>query len=221
MSYLSPSPFNFTFAPSSPASTLFQGFGPQQQSFNSVPNRFGTLPPQQSQQPLPESIAQEYQGGKGGQSSYTDYYGNPAQPQDAYQQTTKTQNFQTYQTFPQNYPQEEKNYQQQQQPQRRRRPKNRRNQGSQQQQQQQPITYGAEHVEAIQNFNQNQNPQQHLDLLGHPHHPFVRVTPIQGPILANPQGHLPVVPLYSYNSIKNGTLYQIPVRNVFILEIEK
>lgn len=38
----------------------------------------------------------------------------------------------------------------------------------------------------------------------------LRVTPIQGPIYAK-DGMAPVVPLYSYNSVKNGTLYQIPV----------
>jgi len=37
-----------------------------------------------------------------------------------------------------------------------------------------------------------------------------RVAPILGPIYAK-DGYVPVVPLYSYPSVNNGTLYQIPI----------
>lgn len=39
------------------------------------------------------------------------------------------------------------------------------------------------------------------------------VTPIQGPILVK-NGSVPVVPLYSYPTINNGTLVQIPVSDI-------
>lgn len=42
------------------------------------------------------------------------------------------------------------------------------------------------------------------------HSPVPTVTPIQGPILVK-NGSVPVVPLYSYPTLNNGTLVQIPV----------
>lgn len=39
------------------------------------------------------------------------------------------------------------------------------------------------------------------------------VTPIQGPIFLK-NGSVPVVPLYSYPQLNNGTLVQIPVSNL-------
>jgi hypothetical protein len=46
--------------------------------------------------------------------------------------------------------------------------------------------------------------------------PNTRVTPIQGPIYAR-DGYVPVVPLYSYNAVNNGTLYQIPVSTAKVI----
>lgn len=43
------------------------------------------------------------------------------------------------------------------------------------------------------------------------HYPLPTVTPIQGPIFLK-NGSVPVVPLYSYPKINNGTFVQIPVR---------
>lgn len=43
------------------------------------------------------------------------------------------------------------------------------------------------------------------------HSPSPTVTPIQGPILVK-NGSVPVVPLYSYPTINNGSLVQIPVK---------
>lgn len=42
------------------------------------------------------------------------------------------------------------------------------------------------------------------------------VTPIQGPIFLK-NGSVPVVPLYSYPQLNNGTLVQIPVSNLIII----
>jgi hypothetical protein len=42
-------------------------------------------------------------------------------------------------------------------------------------------------------------------------HVSADVTPVQGPILLK-NGSMPVIPLYSYPTVYNGTFYQIPVR---------
>jgi len=42
------------------------------------------------------------------------------------------------------------------------------------------------------------------------------VTPIQGPIFLR-NGSVPVVPLYGYQKVSNGSLLQIPVSAVFVL----
>lgn len=48
------------------------------------------------------------------------------------------------------------------------------------------------------------------------HSPVPTVTPIQGPILVK-NGSVPVVPLYSYPTLNNGTLVQIPVSHCYII----
>lgn len=44
------------------------------------------------------------------------------------------------------------------------------------------------------------------------------VTPIQGPIFLR-NGSVPVVPLYGYQKVSNGSLLQIPVSAVFVLSL--
>lgn len=52
-------------------------------------------------------------------------------------------------------------------------------------------------------------------------YPLPTVTPIQGPIFLK-NGSVPVVPLYSYPKVNNGSFVQIPVRNrVFLLYLLK
>ncbi|OXA59156.1 hypothetical protein Fcan01_04225 [Folsomia candida] len=217
MSYLAP--FNFSFVPTatfpSGSSGGFGGQTPYSLNPQQGQSRFSI--PQQQQQiqdlPLPEAILQNYQQPQSYSSGTGDYYGNPVSRdefvENSFQQTTQTQNFQTYQNLPS------------QPAGRRRRPKNRANRT--------PVapalSYGPQHVESYQNFNHGYQSQpappppqqqaqqqqlhvQHHNLLGHSL--VQRVTPIEGPIYAK-DGHLPVVPLYSYNAVKNGTLYQIPI----------
>jgi hypothetical protein len=161
--------------------------------------------------PIPESIAPNPQ-------SYVDYYGNPKLPSSSpsnynnannaneivqqqqvnyntnqQQQTLQQQQFQQQQ---QQYYEDYSQPQQQQQQPRRRRPKNGRNRGN---------NYGPEHVQQFQNFQNTQQPQTPSGT-----NQLLRVTPIQGPIFAK-DGYLPVVPLYTYPAVKNGTLLQIPV----------
>lgn len=44
------------------------------------------------------------------------------------------------------------------------------------------------------------------------------VTPIQGPIFLR-NGSVPVVPLYGYQKVSNGSLLQIPVSAVLVLSV--
>lgn len=62
---------------------------------------------------------------------------------------------------------------------------------------------------------QQQQQQQPGNSQTEPEHEKLRVTPIQGPIFAK-DGFVPVVPLYHYNSVKNGTYYQIPVSAIYL-----
>jgi len=186
----------------------------QQQSQQNYANPSGappTLSPG-STIPIPDSIVPNPQ-------SYVDYYGNPKQPesvsgngnfngnneivQQQYNspqpQQNQQQQFQQQQQFYEpDYGQQQ--VQQQQQP-RRRRPKNGRNRSNSNS----VPNYSPDQVQQFQNF---QNTQQQQTPSGT--NQLLRVTPIQGPIFAK-DGYVPVVPLYSYPAVKNGTLLQIPV----------
>lgn len=66
-------------------------------------------------------------------------------------------------------------------------------------------------VHAVIDYDDDFSDEDYYDDIADPrHHHGPTVTPIQGPILIK-NGSVPVVPLYSYPTVNNGSLVQIPV----------
>lgn len=65
-------------------------------------------------------------------------------------------------------------------------------------------------VHAVIDYDDDFSDEDYYDDIADPRHHGPTVTPIQGPILIK-NGSVPVVPLYSYPTVNNGSLVQIPV----------